>query len=311
MIKAQSGQLDFSSSKKSKKLYALVPEKWHLASKILPEHYKKSEEAYWKFDLEVDCEKKKEMFEDCREFLQVQFRTMDPGTHIQSLRSFWELPHGPELLSAWFEWVTSGSRDGCLRDTITKNYENVFNMVYAVLSEMKGEAWDKKFEEEDNNSKAKFGNETMTKIFLLRELAKTWKNHAEKIIFIEGEDDIAKISKQPFLHVMKVAQTGEEDYDERIRISLRVGNTIVFDDVTFVGALASLIEVIFVFNLMYPAVADDIFQFVQRILANFGPADGARNEQGKIKKTFIEFQCAIGRIMMDNKTAKHVKMYVI
>ena len=307
----KSGQLDFTGSKKTKKMYALVPEHWHLASKISPEDYRQSEEAYWKFEAEQDVEKKKELMEDCREFVQVQFRTLDPGTHIHSLEKFWQMPMGPELLSAWFEWVTNGSRDGCLRETIKENAENVFGMVHAVLSEMKGTAWDKKFEEESNNSHLKFGNDTMKRIFLLRDLASTWKNQPEKFIFIEGVDDLGKLSKQPFLHVMKVTQTGEVDYDEKVRISLRVGTAVVFDDMSLLGALASLIEIIFVFNLMYPSAADDIFQFCQRILGNFGPADGARNDQGKVRKNFVEFQCSIGRIMMDKRQAKSVKMFVM
>ena len=303
-------QMDFSSTQKTKKLYALVPERWHLASKIPPAKYRETEEAYLKMEEEDDCQKKISMLASCREFLAIQFRTMDIVAHIQSMNKFWQMPHGPQLLSACFEWVTNGSRDGSLKFTITQNFDNVFNMVHAVLSDMKGHVWDTKYEEEENNSMVKFGNDTMTKIFLLRDLAKTWKNNAEELIFIEGTDDISKISSQPFLHVSKVAQLGEGDFDERVHISLRVGNTVVFDDISLIGGLASLIEISFVFNLMYPVMADDAFQFVQRLLGNFGPADGARNEKGKIKKCFIDFQCSIGRIMIDRNNAKSVKTFI-
>ena len=121
--------------------------------------------------LEEDLEKKKNMLEDCREFLQIKFRTLDPGSHIQSLKTFWEMPHGPEMLSAWFEWVTTdGSRDGCLRVTIEENFESVFKMIQSFLSDIKGEVWDHKFEEVCNNAQANNGNEVMIKIFLLIDL---------------------------------------------------------------------------------------------------------------------------------------------
>ena len=304
-------QLDFSTSRKTKRLYALVPERWHLASKISPADFRESEDAFKQLEMEEDCDKKIGLLDACRDYLQIQFRTMDPANHVKSFKNFWGVPHGPMLLSACFEWATGGSRDGSLRETMVQNSDSVFNMVLTVLSEMKGEAWFKKFEEEENSNEAKFGNETMTRINILRDLAKTWKNQAELILFVEGVDDISKISNQPFLHVATNRQIGEGDFDEKINISLRVGTTIVFDDVSLVGGLASLIELIFVFNLMYPPKSDDTFQFIQRILGNFGPSDGARNEQGKIKKCFIDFQCTIGRLMMDRKKAKSVKTFAV
>ena len=303
--------MDFSSCRKSKKVYALDPEKWHLASKISPQNYKISEEAYLKFAEEHDVDGKKEKMVDCREFLQVQFRTKDPSAHIHSLQKFWEMPHGPKLLSEQFEWVTNGSRDGCLLETIKNNADTVFGMVRAYLSELRGVAFEKKFDEVSHASKTKLGNDSLLRIFLLRELACTWKNVASSFIFIEEEDDLGKLSKQPFIHVMKVAQTGEGDFDVKLRISVRVGNTVVFDDMSLLGAVASLLEIIFVFNLHYPGGADDIFQFCQRILANFGPTDGARNDLGKVKKNFIEFQCCIGRLMMEKNQAESVKMFVM
>ena len=143
---SSSEQLDFSATKKTKKMYALSHEKWHLATKISPENYRQSEQNYFKFENEEDVDKKLELLDQCREFLQVQFRTMDPTNHIQGLKKFWEQPFGLDLLSAWFEWVTNGSRDGCLKKTVAENSEMVFSMIKRVLSDMKGESWDKKFE---------------------------------------------------------------------------------------------------------------------------------------------------------------------
>ena len=302
--------MDFSALKKTKKLYALSFEKWQLATKISAEKYLESEQNYFKFEAEPDLAKKLELLEGCREFLQAQFRTLDPTAHIQGLKKFWELPFGLELLSAWFEWVTEGSRDGCLKVTVRENSEKVFNMIHRVLSEMKGESWDRKFEEASNNSQAKFGNDTMCRIFLIRDLARTWKNSAEKILFLEGEDEISNMSKQPFIHVLSVSQLGAGDFDDKLKISLRVGNTIIFDDITLLDALAGLIQVIFVFNLMYPIDCDDMFQFIQRIMLAFGPTDGARNKQGKIRKPFLDFQCAVGKIMLETKKAEVVKKFI-
>ena len=281
-------------------------------NKISPENYRQSEQNYFKFENEEDVDKKLELLDQCREFLQVQFRTMDPTNHIQGLKKFWEQPFGLDLLSAWFEWVTNGSRDGCLKKTVAENSEMVFSMIKRVLSDMKGESWDKKFEEVLNNSHSNFGNDTESRIFLIRDLARTWKNQPEKILFYEGEDDLSKMSKQPFIHVIRVSQlgAGDSDYDYKLKISLRVGNTIIFDDISLVDAFSGLIQVIFSFNLMYPVEADDMFQFVQRIMASFGPTDGARNKSGKIRKPFLDFQCAVGKIMLETRNADVVKKLI-
>ena len=65
----------------------------------------------------------------------------------------------------------------------------------------------------------------------------------------------------------------------------------------------------FVFNLMYHKEADDIFQFTQRVLANFGPVDGARNPKGQLKKNFVQFQVALGNYMLREKKAKIQKLF--
>ena len=308
--KSSSDQLDFAAKPKSRKLYAIAAERWHLASKIPSESYIKSEKLYWAFEKEEGLEQKIDMLEDCREFLQIHFRTMDIGSHLKNMKNFWKMPNGPVFLSKWFEWVTEGSRDGCLKETAEDNSDKVFSMIAAVLSDMKGDAFKKEFKKVDDDSQARFGNETWSRIFLLRDLSSTWKNLKEKLIFVEGVDDLSKLSKQPFVHVHLVAQTGVAEFDEKMLISLRVGTTIIFDDLSLLGALASLIEVIFVFNLMYPVGADDTFQFIQRILCAFGPSDGARNVQGKVRKQFVDFQRAVGRIMMDSESAAVVKLRI-
>jgi len=311
-IGSSSEQLDFSATKKTKKMYALSHEKWHLATKISPEKYRQSEQNYFKMEDEEDLDKKLELLDLSREFLQVQFRTLDPTNHIQGLKNFWEQPFGLHILSAWFEWVTNGSRDGCLKQTVAGNSEMVFSMIKRFLSDMKGESWNHKFEEVHKNSIAKFGNDTESRIFLIRDLARTWKNQPEKILFCEDEDDLSKMSKQPFIHILSISQlgVGDSDYDFKLKISLRVGTTVIFDDISLVEAFAGLIQVIFSFNLMYPVESDDMFQFIQRIMASFGPTDGARNKSGKVRKPFLDFQCAVGKIMLETQNADLVKKLI-
>ena len=111
-----------------------------------------------------------------------------------------------------------------------------------------------------------------------------------------------KASSQPFIHVLKVNQTGEADFDEALVISVRVGSTTVFDDVSLSQGLAAVIQLCFVFNMMYPNSADEIFNFVQRLLAKFGPSDGARNMKGQLKKRFVDFQCELSSIIMLEKS---------
>ena len=61
---------------------------------------------------------------------------------------------------------------------------------------------------------------------------------------------------------------------------------------------------------MYPVLADDIFNFTQRVLACFGPVDGARNVKNQVKKNFVDFQCAMGKFMMQEKKVKIQKMFI-
>ena len=254
--------LDFSA-KKRKKCYGLSTERWYLGSKVSAEEFKESEENFGKIASEDDGDKKKKLLNSSRVFLAVKFRTCDPAAHFLGLQSFWEMPFGPDLLSNHFEWASiEGSRDGSLKKTIEKNTTSTFNLVVRYLADKKGEIWAKKYDEVYQNSRAHFGNSILARVFLLRELAKSWKNSPEKLVFIEGEDDLSKVSNQPFIHVLKVNQTGEGDYDERVCISVRIGTTLIFNDVSLTGALASVIELAFVFNLMFPKDADDIFQSV-------------------------------------------------
>ena len=73
-------------------------------------------------------------------------------------------------------------------------------------------------------------------------------------------------------------------------LSLRIGEKIVFKDISFAEAVAGLIELFYhVFNLQYPAKSDDTYQFLQRIFCSFGPSEGARNQRNVVKKWYKQF----------------------
>ena len=137
-------------------------------------------------------------------------------------------------------------------------------------------------------------------VFLLREWSKINREKPHRVIFIEGEDDIKDISKQPYIHIGKIPQP-EEDYDEKIVVSVMAGSTIVFQDIGFSAALASVIEICFIFNQCYDKEADNTLNFIQRTLGGFGDLEGARNEKGRVKSSFVNFQAEFGRIMVERK----------
>ena len=64
--------------------------------------------------------------------------------------------------------------------------------------------------------------------------------------------NLKNISSQPFIHAVKVDQTGEADYDKSIVFSVRGGSSLLFLIVSLTQGLASVIQLCFAFNLMYP-----------------------------------------------------------
>ena len=140
-----------------------------------------------------------------------------------------------------------------------------------------------------------YGNDIFYKVFLIRELARVFKNEKEKICFIDGKDNkqYGPSNQEPNIFVTKKDALGEYEYDHIVIMSLRIGEKIVFKDISFADAVAGLIELYHVFNLEYPAKADDGYQFLQRILCNFGPKEGARNKRNVVKKWFKEFTVSL------------------
>ena len=275
------------------------------------DEYKKSEASFLSIhEADGDIDTMDKCLDDGRVYLQVSFRQEDPSTHVLKMQAFWMMPYGPVLLSKQFEWLVDGSVDGDLVMSIQDNLECVLDMTVKILSDKKGDVWSNKLMEIERESQAKHGNSVMKSVFIIRELAKSWGNAPEKLIFIQGEDDIKDISDQPYIYIVKVARNAEADYPESLVITVKVGNTTIFEDVNLCVGLAAVIQLCFVFNLMFPKEADDVFNYVQRCLAKFGPPSGARNAKGQVKKKFLDFQCAVADALVLQKKGVVEKMWV-
>ena len=225
-----------------------------------------------------------------------------------SLKPFWAYPDEIKLFSTWFKWVTDSEAD--LVEIVLKNLEECLKLAQKVIIHKKGAAWKKKLNALEAKAEEENGNELPVYIFTLRELALSFKNVPEKALFWEGSDDVQKISSQPFIHMVKMEQYGEADYAEAIRLSVRVGQTVIFDNVSLAEGIASIIQIMFTFNLLYPADCDDFFEYLQRVVCKFGPVSGARNKKGSLKKSFTDFQCTLGAIMLESKKG-HMKELVM
>ena len=89
---------------------------------------------------------------------------------------------------------------------------------------------------------------------------------------------------------IQIANTAEAEFEEAILLNLRIGEKLIFSDVSFTDAFAGLIQLIFSLNLEFPEDADDFCQFLQRILCNFGNIEGARNKKNTVKKNYRDFE---------------------
>ena len=82
---------------------------------------------------------------------------------------------------------------------------------------------------------------------------------------------------------------GQAEHEQVVMLILRIGEKVVYKDISLSEADAGLVELYFVFNLQYPAKCDDTYQFLQRIFCSFGPAEGARKQKGEVKKWYKHF----------------------
>ena len=63
------------------------------------------------------------------------------------------------------------------------------------------------------------------------------------LIFVDGKDEVdsGPSEQQPNVFVTKQNMLGEEEYDEKICLSLRIGSKIIFEDLNLSQALAGCI----------------------------------------------------------------------
>ena len=303
--------LDFSN-KKVRKFYTVYPERWCLGAKISQEEFDASKAKFIEINdaEEGDVDEIVACLDRARVFVQIKFRSEDPSTHVTKFRIFWKMPYGPRLLSNHFEWLVDGSRDGDLAFSIEDHINLVIDLAAKILIAKMGDDWSRQLEEVKTNIKTRNGNDVMTWVFIIRELAKRWKNNPAKLIFLEGVDSIQDVSNQPYVPILRVDQIGELDYDEAVVVYVRVGNTTLFDGISFTKGLAAVLQLSFLFHLLYPSDADEIFNFVQCMLAKFGPSDWAKNVKGVLKKIFTDFQCALSDILLLEKSGTVRKLFL-
>ena len=233
-------------------------------------------------------------------FIQKQFRSSEPYQVVEDLQLFWEA--GPVILSEWFEWLTGGSKLGNLSLSVSKQLTKVMNIVEIFILSKRSAEFEAEIKRVKTESEERNGNNIMYNIFLLRNLGKLFKNKPEMIVFVDGTDDKkdGPDEKTPNIFITKQNVFGEAEFEEKIVISLRIGDKLVSKDITLPESVAGLIQVFFSFNLCYPPEVDDLLQFMERILCGFGAADGARNKRNTVKKGYRDFEGFAANILLDS-----------
>ena len=208
---------------------------------------------------------------------------------VEDLQEFWK--GGPKILSSWFQWISDGSEEDSLAAIVSRQTVKVMNLVEQFLMSKKEADYERELATVKETTDRHFGNDIFYKIYLIQELAKVFKNEKEKVIFIDNRDDkkCGPGEQEPNIFVIKKDSLGQVEYDKIVILSLRIGEKIVFKDISFAEAVAGLIELYHVFNLQYPAKSDDTYQFLQRIFCSFGPSEGARNQRNVVKKWYKQF----------------------
>ena len=193
-------------------------------------------------------------------------------------------------MSDWFEWLVGGSKHGSLQRAASEQLVKVLNLVEEFIMTKKGETFERDMKVEEETALTTNGNLLQYQIFLLKTLAKLFKNKPEEVIVNDGNHEKQTNDQFPNIFITKQKTFGETDYDEKVILNLRIGDKIVWKDVSLPEALAGIVQVYFCFNLLYPPEVDDFLQFAERIICNFGSDGGARNKRNSIKKGFRDFQ---------------------
>ena len=276
--------------KMKKKGYCLSGEKWNIDIGATRKEKEEAKKEFKRFSDADSIKEKRDALMNAVVFIQKQFREMEPSQTVEDLSSFWE--GGPEIMSDWFEWLVGGSKDGSLAATASLQMIKVLNITEKYIIDKRGEEFEKELNRLNEEVRGVNGDSTMYQVFLIRDLAKLFKNKPEKFIFIDGKDDkkSGPDEKYPNIYITKQNTFGEGDFEEKIVMNLRIGDKIIWKDISLPEALAGVIQIFFSFNMLYPVDLDDILQFTERILCNFGTDDGARNQKNNVKKSFRDFQ---------------------
>ena len=275
---------------KPKKTYCLNPERWDIDIGATRKAKEEAKKQFRRFCDAESIEEKKMALMEAVVFVQKQFRTKEPSQTVQDLDSFWDA--GPEILSIWFEWLVDGSQDGHLATTVSLQMTKVFNLIEAYIIDKRGEEGEEDLARIKEEAREANGDTTMYQLHLIRDLAKLFRNKVEKFIFIDFKDDkkSGPDETMPNIYITKRDTFGEGEFPEKILMNLRIGDKTIWTDISLPQALAGVTQIYFSFNMMYPSDIDDILQFNERILCNFGTDDGARNPRNIVKKCFREFK---------------------
>ena len=174
---------------------------------------------------------RKYLMKKARVFIQRQFKSSEPSQTVEDLKMFWE--GGPALLDDWFEWLTGGTKLGSLTMSATQQLKKVINIVEQFLLSKRGDEYEMELKQVKDTAEEDNGNLTMYHIFLLRDLAKLFKNKAEKLIFLDGKDDkkFGPEEQIPNIFVTKQNTFGASEFEEKVLIHLRIGDKVVNQDV--------------------------------------------------------------------------------
>ena len=289
-VAGEAGNENPVKKKMKKKGYCLSGEKWNIDVGATKKEKEDALKEFKRFSDADTIEEKRDALKNAVVFVQKQFREMEPSQTVEDLSSFWE--GGPMIMSDWFEWLVGGSRDGSLAVTASLQMIKVLNIVEKFIIDKRGEEFEMELKRVNEEVRAVNGDSTMYQVFLIRDLAKLFKNKSEKFVFIDGKDDkkSGPDEKYPHIYITKQNTFGEGDFEEKIVLNLRIGDKIIWKDISLPEALAGVIQIFFSFNMLYPVDLDDILQFTERIVCNFGSDDGARNPKNMVKKSFRDFQ---------------------
>ena len=234
-------------------------------------------------------EEKKAYLHDARIHIQYCFQRYEPSQAVEKLKGFWD--GGIGLLSDWFEWIVDGSKYGDLSKASLEMLPKVLNIVEQFILSKRGEVYEAELNRSKRHALASNGNDIMYQVFLIRDLAKLFKNRGEKLIFIDGEDVEIIDENYPNIFLRKENVMGEATFREKVVFHLRIGNDMVIENVSLCEALAGIVQLFYSFYLHYPSEADELFNVVQRFICNYTTKDDTvNNKKGALKKSFKDFE---------------------